>query len=179
MVRILFDERQIETAVRRIAKQIAEEFRGQEVVLVCVLKGAFIFAADLMRQIEWYSVNGGVTSCRIEFMRASSYGDSHEPGDVKVTLDVEHSLRGQNVILVEDIADTLHTLARLQTLMHGKEPKTLRTAVLLTKPHRHQRDDVTIDYIGFVGDGVGFVVGYGMDDTGGIRRGLPYIGLAE
>lgn len=175
--RILLNELQISQAVRQIAVQISKDFEGQEVVLVCVLKGAFIFAADLMRDIERLSGDGGVASCRIEFMRTSSYGDAQTPGEVKIELDVGHSLRGLNVIIVEDVADTLHTLAHLLAHLRAKGPKDLRTAVLLTKPHNHQRTDVVIDYVGIMG-GVGFVVGYGMDEVGA-RRGLPYIAVIE
>jgi hypoxanthine phosphoribosyltransferase len=178
-MKVLFTERQIQSAVQRIAMEISTEFEGQDIILVCVLKGSIIFTSDLVREIERISMGDkGVTSCRLEFMRASSYGDSQEPGDVEITLDVDHSLRGQNVILVEDIADTCQTLARLIALLMIKEPAELRTAVLLTKPHKHQRE-VLMDYVGFAGDeSVGFVVGYGMDNAG-TMRGLPHIGQIE
>ncbi len=176
--RILYNELQISQAVRRVAMQIGEDFQGQEVVLVCVLKGAFIFAADLMRDIERLLGDGGVVSCRIEFMRTSSYHDAQTPGEVKIELDVGHSLRDQNVIIVDEVADSLHTLAHLLAHLRAKGPKTLRTAVLLTKPHKHQREDVVIDYVGIVGEGVGFVIGYGMDAKGKLR-GLPYIAVVE
>lgn len=177
--RVLYSEGAIASAVKRIAIQITEDFRGQEIMLVCVLRGAFVFAADLLREIERLSPYNGVAACRIEFMQASSYKESTVPGDVEIKLDLVRSLKDQNVILVDDVADTLQTLAYLRAHVLAKGPKVLRTAVLLTKPHKHQRKDVPIDYIGFEGDKeVGFVVGYGMDDAGA-RRGLPYIVLME
>lgn len=176
---VLFNEREIAQAVQDVARRISNDFRRQDILLVIVLKGAFIFGSDLARAIEEISAHGeGVASCRIEFMRASSYHDAQTPGEVKIELDVGHSLREQNVIIVEDIGDTLHTLVHLIAHLQTKGPKTLRTAVLLTKPHKHQCDNVVIDYIGIVGDGVGFVVGYGMDDQGKLR-GLPHIALVE
>ncbi|MBI4592099.1 hypoxanthine phosphoribosyltransferase [Candidatus Uhrbacteria bacterium] len=173
---ILYDEATIAQAVEEVAQTISNDFRGQDILLVVILKGAFVFAADLLRAIERIATQcNGVASCRVEFMRTSSYGDAQVPGEVKIELDVGHSLRDQNVIIVDDVGDTLHTLAHLIAHLQTKGPKTLRTAVLLTKPHRHERADVTLDYVGIVGDGVGFVVGYGMDDKG-LLRGLPYIG---
>lgn len=173
---VLFDEARIAQAVQEVAQAISNDFRRQDILLVVILKGAFVFAADLVRAIEGIAAQGtGVASCRVEFMRTSSYGDAQEPGEVKIELDVSRSLREQNVIIVDDVGDTLHTLAHLIAHLQTKGPKTLRTAVLLTKPHRHERTDVEIDYVGIVGDGVGFVVGYGMDNQG-LQRGLPYIG---
>lgn len=178
-VSVLFHERSIAKAVNRVARSISRDFCGQDIVLVIVLKGAFIFGADLVRSLEKIAAQGqGVASCRVEFMRASSYHDAQVPGEVKIELDVSHSLRDQNVVLVEDIGDTLHTLAHLIAHLKTKEPRALCSAVLLTKPHKHERKDVKIDYVGIVGDGVGFVVGYGMDHKGA-KRGLPYIGQVE
>ncbi len=173
--KILYTESDIHAAVERIASEISRDFAGEDILLVCILKGSIIFTADLAREIELISLEGkGVNSCRIDFMRASSYGDSEEPGDVELKLDLDRSVRGENVILIEDVADTLHTLARLQRHIRSKEPASLKTAVLLTKPHNHQRDDVHMDYVGIVGHGAGFVIGYGMDDAGKLR-GLPHI----
>jgi hypoxanthine phosphoribosyltransferase len=175
MFKALFDERQIGEAVNDVARRISEDFKGQDILLVVILKGAFVFGADLARAIERIAQGGGgVVSCRVEFMRTSSYGDAQEPGEVKIELDVGRSLRDQNVIIVDDVGDTLHTLAHLIAHLQTKGPKVLRTAVLLTKPHKHQRDDVVVDYVGIVGNEVGFVVGYGMDDQGKLR-GLPHI----
>lgn len=176
---VLFSEDAIQAAVRHVAEKITTDFRGQDILLVCVLKGSLMFTADLARAIERLALNGdGVASCRIDFVRASSYGDSQEPGDVELKLDLDRSVHGENVIIIEDVADTLHTLARMQAHIRSKKPASLKTAVLLTKPHNHQRDDVSIDYMGFRGEGVSFVVGYGMDDQGKLR-GLPYIGLVQ
>lgn len=178
MLKVLFDESRIAQAVATVAREISEDFRGQDILLVIVLKGAFVFGADLVRAIERIAAqNEGVASCRVEFMRTSSYEDAQEPGEVRILLDVDRSLRDQNVILVDDVGDTMHTFSHLIAHLRTKGPKVLRTAVLLTKPHRHQRD-VVLDYVGIVGTGVGFVVGYGMDDQG-TKRGLPYIGEVE
>lgn len=172
---ILYTEETIQTAVRQIAKQITADYLGQDILLVCILKGSIIFTADLAREIERIALEGsGVASCRIDFMRTSAYGDSMAPGDVELKLDLDRSVRGENVILIEDVADTLHTLARLQSHIRAKMPASLKVAVLLTKPHNHRRKDVDIDYVGIVGEGAGFVVGYGMDDAGKLR-GLPHI----
>jgi hypoxanthine phosphoribosyltransferase len=175
MENMLYTEETIQEAVHKIARQITEDYRGQDILLVCILKGSIIFTADLAREIERIAeAEGGVRTCRIDFMRTSAYGDSTTPGDVRIILDLDRSVRGENVILIEDVADTLHTLARLQAHIRAKQPASLKTAVLLTKPHNHERDDVPLDYVGIVGTGAGFVIGYGMDDAG-TKRGLPFI----
>jgi hypoxanthine phosphoribosyltransferase len=151
---------------------LAEEIRrdaggGAPVHLVGVLKGAFVFLADLVRQIP------GPVTC--DFIAVSSYrAGQTSSGEVQLTKDLDASLQGRDVVLVEDIVDTGRTLAYLQALLRARDPRSLRTACLLNKPARRSVD-VRIDYIGFtIADH--FVVGYGLDWSERYRN-LPYLAV--
>ena len=142
---------------------------GTLVHFVCVLKGAFVFLADLLRVVE------GPVSC--DFLGVASYGaGTMSSGQVKLTKDLDHPLKGRYVVVVEDILDTGHTLMYLQEILAAREPAALRTVCLLSKPSRRQ-NDVPVDYIGFeIADR--FVVGYGLDYDEAYRN-LPYIGVID
>jgi hypoxanthine phosphoribosyltransferase len=135
--------------------------------LICVLKGAFMFLADLARAID-----GRVT---LDFMALSSYGSSTKSsGQVQLLKDLDTGLEGRDVVIVEDIVDTGLTLAYLQDILRARSPRHLRTACLLSKPSRRQVD-VKVEYVGFtIPDD--FVVGYGLDYAEAYRN-LPYIGV--
>ena len=164
-VMIASDE--IEGRVREIAAQIACEYKGEEVVLVGILKGAVIFMSDLARAI------GPEVDVRMDFMAVSSYGDaSSSSGVVKIIKDMDAYAEGRNVILVEDIADTGLTLHYLTELLLARNPKTFKTCVLLEKPERREVEN-EIDYKGFTIPDA-FVVGYGLDYAGKWRH-LPDI----
>jgi hypoxanthine phosphoribosyltransferase len=156
--------------VAALAGEIRRDFGpGTAVHLVSVLKGAFIFLSDLVRAME------GPVTC--DFIAVSSYGSgSSSSGEVRLTKDLDQSLEGKDVVIVEDIVDTGLTLAYLQQILSAREPRTLKTACLLSKPSRRQVD-VHVDYVGFTIEDR-FVVGYGLD-YGERFRNLPYIGVFE
>lgn len=157
----------IAARVLELGARITRDYAGKDLVLVTVLKGAFVFGADLARAID--------LPLRVEFLAASSYGDGVAPaGDVRVTLEPEGPLEGRDVLLVEDIVDTGRTAARLLELLRGCEPASLRLCALLDKPSRREVA-VNVDYGGFSVDDV-FVVGYGLDHAG-LWRNLPYVGV--
>jgi hypoxanthine phosphoribosyltransferase len=156
---------------RRIAELAAEIGRtyppNEDLHMVAILKGAFLFLGDLIR-----AMNRPVT---IDFMAVSSYAKSTTTsGEVRMIKDLDSGLEGRNVIIVEDIVDTGLTLAYLQEILHARSPKTLRTACLLSKPSRRQVA-VKVEYIGFTIEDR-FVVGYGLDYAEKYRH-LPYIGV--
>jgi hypoxanthine phosphoribosyltransferase len=154
--------------VGELAADIRRDVPG-ELHLVAVLKGAFVFLADLIREI-----GGAVT---VDFIAISSYGVGTETsGQVRLVQDLEAAIDGRDVIIVEDIVDTGLTLAYLQTILAARQPKTLRTVCLLNKPSRRQAD-VRVDYVGFAIDDC-FVVGYGLD-YGGQYRNLPHIAVLD
>jgi hypoxanthine phosphoribosyltransferase len=153
-LRVLFTREQICRRVRQMGQKITMDFAGEQVVLVGVLKGSAVFLSDLARAIE--------LDATFDFISVSSYGDRQQSsGEVKLLKDVDCSLDGKNVILVEDILDTGLTLSYLSQLLLAKRPKTLRLAVLLDKTPR-RLVPIKVDYVGFeIPDE--FVVGYGMD----------------
>jgi hypoxanthine phosphoribosyltransferase len=137
--------------------------------LVCVLKGAFMFLADLMRAID------GPVTC--DFMAVSSYGaGKSSSGEVKLLKDLDHALQGRDVVIIEDIVDTGLTLSYLKEVLQAREPRSLRTACLLNKPSR-RTVSVPVEYVGFdIEDR--FVVGYGLDFDQRYRN-LPFIGVVN
>ncbi len=153
-LRPLISRDEIAAKISELAALISQDFAGQPVILIGVLKGAAIFLADLARQIT--------LDATFDFIAVSSYGDTdHHSGQVKLVKDVDESLAGKNVILVEDILDTGLTLTYLRNLLLTRSPERLKIAVLLDKPSRRIQP-VTVDYVGFeIPDK--FVVGYGMD----------------
>ena len=153
--RVLLSAQQIEKRVQEMGAEIARDYPGGEpVYLIGILKGACIFLADLARAIQ--------IPARIEFIGISSYGKGKDSsGQVQLTKDLDVSIEGHHVILVEDILDTGLTLTYLMRLLKQRKPKTLRIATLLDKPER-RRAEVHADYVGFrIPDE--FVVGYGLD----------------
>jgi hypoxanthine phosphoribosyltransferase len=167
-VETMIDQSSLETRVREIAQAIRQDFGPETPVhLVCVLKGAFMFLADLIRHID------GPVSC--DFIAVSSYGSgTSSSGEVRLTKDLDRSLEGRDVVIVEDIVDTGLTLSYLQEILRAREPRSLRTACLLSKPSR-RKVDVAVEYVGFTIDDR-FVVGYGLDVDERFRN-LPYIGV--
>ncbi len=161
-LRILLSREQIAARVAEMAQQITADFQGEPVLFVGVLKGAAIFLSDLVRQVE--------LDATYDFIGVSSYGTPRGPkqeeawdstGEVRLTKDVEHSLRDKNVVLVEDILDTGLTLTFLKRLLLGHQPRRFCVAVLLDKPSRRKLA-INADYVGFtVADE--FLVGYGLD----------------
>jgi hypoxanthine phosphoribosyltransferase len=136
--------------------------------LVGVLKGAFVFMADLMREI------GGPVSC--DFIAVSSYAGSVSTGQVQILKDLDRSIEGRYVVIVEDIVDTGLTLSYLQDVLRARVPRSLKTVCLLSKPSR-RKVDVPVEYVGFTIDDR-FVVGYGLDFDEQ-HRNLPFIGVLQ
>jgi len=154
-LKVLVSRADIRRQVRSIARHITHDFRGEQVHLVGVLKGACIFLADLVREID--------LDVSMDFMAVASYGrESNSSGQVKLIKDLDSSIEGMNVILVEDILDTGLTLDYLRRILSERRPKTLRIAALLDKPSRRIVRDVRGDYVGITIPNQ-FVVGYGLD----------------
>jgi hypoxanthine phosphoribosyltransferase len=153
-LKILIRRTAIQKRVREVARQITRDFRGERVHLIGVLKGACIFLSDLVRNIE--------LETSIDFMAVSSYGKGKQSsGQVRLNKDLDSSIQGLNVVLVEDILDTGLTLSYLLRVLRQRKPKVLRVAALLDKPSRRIKD-VKADYVGFPIPNE-FVVGYGLD----------------
>lgn len=160
---------QIDARVKALAGEIRDAAGADTPVhLVGVLKGAFVFLADLMRAI------GGSVSC--DFIAVSSYAGTRSTGQVQILKDLGRSIEGLYVVVVEDIVDTGLTLAYLQDVLKTRAPSVLLTACLLSKPSRRQVE-VPVEYVGFTIDDR-FVVGYGLDFDEQYRN-LPYIGVVE
>lgn len=159
-------EAKIKGRVKELAAMINKDYAGQEIVIVGVLNGSFIFCADLFRHIK--------VPCQIEFVSLSSYEGSESSGEVSFRMDVKQSLVGKNVILVEDIVDTGLTITFLIKHMKLKNLKSLKLCSLLLKRAR-LKVDVPVDYLGFDIEDK-FVIGYGLDFDGRYRE-LPYIGV--
>ena len=163
---VLLTEDQIRTRVRELATQIRRDF-PDGLHLVAVLKGAFMFLSDLIRNMDGF--------VSLDFMAVSSYAKgTTTSGEVRLMKDLDTTLEGRNVVIVEDIVDTGLTLMYLQEILRARGPRTLRTACLLSKPSR-RLVDVKVEYTGFtIGDR--FVVGYGLDYAEQYRN-LPYIAV--
>lgn len=151
---VLLDAQTIASRVHELAAQISADYRGRPVHLIGVLKGAWIFLADLVRALD--------LEVTIDFLSFTSYGESHEPsGEVKITKDLDASIQGLDVLVVEDILDTGRTFQRLYGLLAAHQPRSLKVVALLDKASRRERP-VGADYVGFTIPDV-FVVGYGLD----------------
>ena len=166
---ILFSEEQLKARVREIAGQIDRDFAGKEPMLISVLRGSFIFMADLMRSIT--------LPCTVDFMAVSSYGaGTTSSGQVKITKDLSESIEGRDIIVVEDILDSGNTLSYLLQILQARHPASMKLCTLLDKPDRRIKP-VHVDYSGFsIPDE--FVVGYGLDFDERYRN-LPYIGVLK
>ena len=165
-VEILLSEEQIQKRVAELARDIRCDF-PDSLHLVAVLKGAFIFLSDLVRHM--------VGQVSLDFMAVSSYAKgTTSSGEVRLLKDLDTTLDGKNVVIVEDIVDTGLTLTYLQDILRARNPRTLRTACLLSKPSRRQVD-VKVEYIGFTIEDR-FVVGYGLDYAEHYRN-LPHIAV--
>ena len=166
----LLSREQIAARVAELGAQIARDYADRRVVLVLVLKGSFVFGADLARAMDH-------TQCRIDFLGVRSYGEGTESsGVVQITHDLSKPIEGEDVLIVEDIVDTGLTIAHLLDLLRTRKPHSVRVVSLLHKPAR-SKVEVKIDYLGFTIEDK-FVVGYGLDWAERYRN-LPYIGVVE
>jgi len=160
---------EIEKRVHELGAQISGEYKGNSLVLVCVLKGSFVFAADLARAID--------APLRVDFLGVRSYGEGTESsGVVQITQDLSRPIAGEDVLIVEDIVDTGLTIAHLIDLFRTRAPRSVKVCSLLHKPAR-AKVQVKIDYLGFTIEDR-FVVGYGLDFAERYRN-LPFIGVVE
>ena len=165
----LLSRGEIGRRVRELGAAITRDYEGRSLVLVCILKGSFIFAADLARAIT--------LPVRIEFLGVRSYGQgTTSSGVVQITHDLANPIEGEDVLLVEDIVDTGLTVAHLLELLRTRLPRSLKVCALLHKPAR-LCTPVPIEYLGFTIEDR-FVVGYGLDRAE-VYRNLPYIGVLE
>ena len=164
----LISQDQLQQRITALAQEISKD-HPNGVHMVCVLKGAFMFLADLVRAMT--------CEVTLDFMAVSSYGlSTRSSGQVRVLKDLDTAVDGRSVIIVEDIVDTGLTLTYLQAVLRARGPRTLKTACLLSKPSRRQTD-VQVDYVGFTIDDL-FVVGYGLD-SGERYRNLPYLAVVN
>lgn len=154
VTKILLTKDQIDRRTKELAAQITQDYQGQSVLLICILRGAVLFFADLARNIN--------LDVRLDFMAVSSYGAGiSTSGEVRIVKDVSQPIEGLNVILVEDIIDTGHTLKYLKKLLQNRNPASLKICSLLDKPSRREVE-IQGDYVGFAVPNE-FVVGYGLD----------------
>ncbi len=176
--RVLFSGEQIQQRVRELAVAISRQHRGQDIVLVGLLKGAFMFLRDLgavLEQIKTANIADcpGVGKVFVEFLSVSSYNDGHTSGDLKLEMDIRRPVKDAHVVLVEDVADTCNTLAWAYAHLRKKEPASLSVCVLVAKPDKH-RHEVTLHHVGFSQTDLPFLGGYGLD-VAGADRCVPYI----
>ena len=166
---VLFTEEQLARRVGELAHQITQDYQGREIVLISVLRGSFVFMADLCRRID--------LPCTVDFMAVSSYGTgTSSSGQVKIIKDLSEQIEGKDVIVVEDILDSGNTLSYLLQILQARHPASVRLATLLDKPSRRTKE-VELHYSGFSIPDY-FVVGYGLDYAEKYRN-LPYIGVLK
>lgn len=168
-VKVLLTEEEVDARIQAIGDQISRDYEGRQVHLVCVLKGGSFFMCELAKRIR--------VPVSLDFMSVSSYGsETKSSGVVKIVKDLDETLAGKDVIVVEDIVDSGRTLSYLMEMLKDRKPASLRLCTLLDKPERRVVD-VHVDYTGFeIPDE--FVVGYGLDYDQKYRN-LPYIGTVE
>lgn len=167
--RVIVSREEIEAAVKKTGREISEKYQGNPLLIISVLKGAFIFLADLCRAVD--------IPCEIGFMATESYGDGTvSSGDVKITLDIKQDISKYHVIIAEDIIDTGRTLAKICEILRKRDPLSLEVCTLLDKPSRRETE-MTADYALFTIPDV-FAVGYGLDCAEQFRN-LPFVAEAS
>lgn len=167
-VEVMISEEEIRQRITALGQQISADYRdrGNDIVLVGLLRGSFMFMADLCRAID--------VSHEVDFITASSYGNGmSSTRDVKIIKDLDEDIRGKDVLIVEDIIDSGNTLSKVREILHLREPKSLAICTLLDKPERREVN-VDVEYVGFTIPDE-FVVGYGIDYAQRYRH-LPYVG---
>lgn len=167
---VLLDEETIQKRVKELGAELSRDYKDKgEVIMVCILKGAVMFYADLCKATDMYM--------KMDFMSISSYGDAQKTsGIVRIAKDMDSSITGKHVIIVEDIMDSGLTLSHLIRLLWERQPASIKTCCLLDKPERRECD-ITPDYCGFSIPNE-FVVGYGLDYNQEMRN-LPYVGVVK
>lgn len=165
-IEVLISEEEIKSRINELAEQINKDYEGEELLVVSVLRGAIVFTCDLIRKLN--------INVKVDFMVASSYQDSTESsGTVKIEKDLDESIKGKNILIIDDIVDTGLTLSHLVEILKTRGPKSISLCTLCSKKERRKKD-VKVDYIGFEVPDL-FIVGYGLDYKQQYRN-LPYIG---
>ena len=168
-IKVLISESDVDARIEELGKQISEDYAGKQVHLICILKGSVFFMCELAKRIT--------VPVSMDFMSVSSYGDgTSSSGIVKIAKDLDETLEGKEVIVIEDIIDSGRTLYYLMDVLMQRRPKSMKLCTLLDKPDRRVKD-VKVDYVGFAIPDE-FVVGYGLDYAQKYRN-LPYIGIVE
>lgn len=167
---ILIDADALQARVKELGAQISADYATEDLLLICILRGGVPFMVDLSRSIT--------TPHMMDFMAVSSYGAGKRKstGSARVTLDLQTDIRGRNVVLVEDIVDSGHTIASVLQMLETRQPKTLKVCALLDKPERREAH-VPVDYLGFTIPNK-FVFGYGLD-LDEYYRNLPFVGVVD
>lgn len=162
---VMISREEIDAMCKRLGAEITRDYQGKELLLVAVLRGAFVFMADLIRHID--------LPCRVDFMKVSSYQDgTQSTGEVKIVQDLDENISGRDVIIVEDIIDSGQTLYKLKQVLETRNPNSLTICAAFDKPDR-RKADIEVKYIGKqIPDE--FIVGYGLDYAG-LYRNLPDI----
>ena len=169
ILKVLVSEEELKKRVQEIAGEIQRDYAGKEIMLISVLRGSFIFMADLCRAID--------LPCTLDFMAVSSYGKgTSSSGQVQITKDLSEDISGRHIIVVEDILDSGNTLSYLLKILQHRHPASIRLCTLLDKPERRVKP-VELHYCGFTIPDA-FVVGYGLDYAERYRN-LPYIGILK
>ena len=169
ILEVLLSEKEIRARGKKLGAQITKDYAGKKPFFLGVLKGSYVFMADLTRCVD--------LPCTMDFMAVSSYGGgTSSTGAVRITKDLTHDIEGKDVIIVEDILDSGLTLSYLKSYLSNRRPASLRIVTLLDKPSR-RKADITPDYCGFTVPDE-FVVGYGLDFAESYRN-LPYIGILK
>lgn len=168
-IRVMISEQEVDAKIREMGKKISEDYAGKQVHLVGILKGSVFFVSELAKRIT--------VPVTLDFMSVSSYGDgTSSSGVVRISKDLDESLEGKDVIVIEDIIDSGRTLTYLLDVLSQRNPNSMKLCTLLDKPDRREKE-VEVDYVGFqIPDE--FVVGYGLDYAQKYRN-LPYIGIVE
>jgi len=167
-LKVMYEEETIQKRIKEVAEMIDKDYEGEEIVVISVLKGAVFFTVDLVKKMQ--------TPIELEVMQVSSYQGTQSTGNVIIKKDLDSSIEGKNVLIVEDIIDTGYTLKYLKEYLQTLNPKTLKIVVLADKKER-RKVDLPIDYTCFEIENK-FVVGYGFDVDEKYRN-LPYIGYIE
>ncbi|MBE5966004.1 MAG: hypoxanthine phosphoribosyltransferase [Lachnospiraceae bacterium] len=168
-VNVLIPEEKVTERIKELAEQISKDYEGKQLHLICILKGSVVFSCDLAKRITVPVI--------FDFMSVSSYGnETISSGRVRILKDLDESIQGKDVLIVEDIIDSGRTLAYLKDLLSSRAPASLNICTLLDKPDRRETE-VDVKYVGF-GIPDKFVVGYGLDYNQ-LYRNLPYVGVVE
>lgn len=169
IARVYFTEEELKDKVHELGQELSREYAGKYPIFVSVLKGSFVFMADLMREVDIY--------CDVDFMTVSSYGrGTTTTGAVKIIKDLSYNIEGRHLIIIEDILDSGITLSYLKNYLNIRNPASIKICTLLDKPAR-RKADIMADYVGFICPDE-FIVGYGLDYDEKYRN-LPYIGVLK